>query len=280
MSQSIPATTTLDEVLSQPGAWDLVSSGYESDMLPILEAFSQDAIELARVGLADRVLDVATGPGTLALLLAERAARVDAVDFSAAMLQRLAKRIARDGTKGIYIHRMDGQALSFPDREFDVAFSMFGLMLFPDRGRGLAEIHRVLVPGGRCAISSWAPIEHSSLMGTILRALGAAMGGPEPQPPEPSGLQDRDVFVKEMETAGFQDVTIHTVSHGTSVTDADSFWESIVRGTAPLALMKQGLSPEQWREKSRIATDYLTRSLPALPAELRSQAFIATGVRT
>ena len=42
----------------------------------------------------------------------------------------------------------------------------------------------------------------------------------------------------------------------------------------------RGLSPDQWREKSRIAVEGLARSLPPLPAELQSEAFIATGVRT
>lgn len=50
---------------------------------------------------------------------------------------------------------MDGQALDFPSDGFDAAFSIFGVMLFPDWRAGLRELHRVVRPGGRVVLATW-----------------------------------------------------------------------------------------------------------------------------
>ena len=73
---------------------------------------------------------------------------VTSVDFSAAMLDQLRRNIAAANAANVEIVEADGQALPFPDDSFDVGVSMFGLMFFPDRGKGFAELFRVLAPGG------------------------------------------------------------------------------------------------------------------------------------
>lgn len=72
----------------------------------------------------------------------------------------------------VFTYVMDGQKLE--NDRFDAAFSMFGLMFFPDKVRGLKEIHRVLKPKGKIAVSSWAPISNSILMQCLFGALRKA----------------------------------------------------------------------------------------------------------
>jgi demethylmenaquinone methyltransferase / 2-methoxy-6-polyprenyl-1,4-benzoquinol methylase len=106
------------------------------------------AADLARVGPGSRALDVATGTGDLALALARRGADVVGVDFSEGMLERARAKAAG----AVRFERGDALALEYPDGSFDAATVGFGARNFGDLGRGLAEMARVVRPGGRVVI--------------------------------------------------------------------------------------------------------------------------------
>ncbi|WP_245664735.1 class I SAM-dependent methyltransferase [Nocardia grenadensis] len=147
--------------------WDRIAEDYAVSTISVMRPFAAAAVRLA--GLAGhtrpaRVVDVAAGPGTLSLLAAEHAERVDAVDFSAPMIEQLERAVTAAGADNVVARVGDGQELPFADAEFDAAFSMFGLMFFPDRARGFAELFRVLRPGGVAVVSSWAPADRSTWM--------------------------------------------------------------------------------------------------------------------
>ncbi len=105
------------------------------------------AADLARVGPGDRVLDVATGTGDLAVELRGRGADVVGLDFSAGMLER-----ARHKDPAITWQEGDAQALPYADGEFAAATVGFGARNFGDLERGLAEMVRVVRPGGRVVV--------------------------------------------------------------------------------------------------------------------------------
>ena len=108
------------------------------------------AADLARVGPGDRVLDVATGTGDLAIELASRVrpgGEVVGSDFSEGMLDRAR---AKDGS----IRWEWGDALELPygDDEFAAATVGFGARNFSDLEKGLSEMARVVRPGGRVVV--------------------------------------------------------------------------------------------------------------------------------
>ena len=108
------------------------------------------AIELARLGPGDRVLDVATGTGDLAaaaLAAVVPDGEVIGVDFAPGMLAR-----ARAKVPGARFELADALALPFADNEFDAATVGFGARNFSYLGQGLAEMSRVTKPGGRVVI--------------------------------------------------------------------------------------------------------------------------------
>jgi ubiquinone/menaquinone biosynthesis C-methylase UbiE len=141
--------------LSGPAPWTLVASAYAAEVAPIFAWFAQKAIDLAALAPGARVLDVAAGPGTLSFLAARAGARVTAIDFSPAMIEKLRERASAEAV-AIESHVGDGQALPFAQASFDRAFSMFGLMFFPERILGFRELLRVLLPGGVAVVGSWA----------------------------------------------------------------------------------------------------------------------------
>jgi demethylmenaquinone methyltransferase/2-methoxy-6-polyprenyl-1,4-benzoquinol methylase len=110
------------------------------------------AADLARLGPGGRALDVATGTGDLALALAERAGPDGAVvgcDFSERMLARARD---KDAEGRVAWEWADALALPYPDASFDAATVGFGARNFSDLGRGIAEMARVVRPGGRVVV--------------------------------------------------------------------------------------------------------------------------------
>ena len=264
--------------LSAVGPWDLVSAGYAAESASIMLPFSRRAIELAQPAASARVLDCATGPGVLALELAPHVARVDAVDFSPAMLAELEQRRRALQLDNVFAEVADGQALPFADGSFDAAFSMFGLMFFPDRGRGFAELYRTLKPGGVAVVSSWAPVEQSSLMILMFGALRAA--DPSRSAPQANllNLENPEVFVRELQAAGFRDVRVEPHTHSIEVREASELWDALVRGSAPLVMLKERLGPSEWQRQSALARAYLAEQLPG-PRTLSTTAYLGFGRR-
>ncbi|MFO0724031.1 MAG: class I SAM-dependent methyltransferase [Myxococcota bacterium] len=265
--------------LATPDPWNLVADGYTEDVPWMLEPIASRALELAALPRGALVLDVACGPGTLAFLAAKTAAEVQAIDFSPEMIAHLERlRTARE-IKNVTAQVGDGQALPFPDARFDAAFSMFGLMFFPDRARGFRELHRTLVPGGKAVVSSWAPASASSFMQVLFSALRAADAAKPEVKPDPLSLENPAVFEREMREAGFAEVTIHRHVQEVPWTSAQSLWARLSRGCAPLMLMKRQLGPKAWGERERRICRHLEETLSKQTAPLDTTALLAVGTR-
>jgi len=230
--------------LASPQPWDLVSDDYTLELLPMFELFSRDALGLAPTPAGARLLDVAAGPGTLTLIAAESGRSLAAIDFSPRMVTNLKRRL-NGAQLGADVRLGDGQALPWGDAEFDAAFSMFGLMFFPDRARGFAELYRVLKPGGTTVVSSWAPFEG------IFKSVMASMAEVLPEIPFGTGkgpLGDPDEFATELVAAGFGDVKVTPFTHTLPGDTPAELWGQCERTTAPIVLLKKKLGDAKWAE--------------------------------
>ncbi len=265
--------------LSAAEPWNLVADGYAETNMRVFELFAEEAIAASQIKPGATVLDVACGPGTLALKVARTASKVHGIDFSESMLAIFTKKIEQAGLRNIELHCGDAQALPYADQTFDAAFSMFGLMFFPDRKRGFAEIYRTLKPGGSIAVTSWAPVDQSPAMQTMFGALRAI----KPDLPQPqrsvTTLENPEVFKQEMQDAGFHNVEIRSITKAFPVTTLPEFWTNMVKGSAPLQMMKKGLGEALWREKEKLALAWLEETLPALKGPLTSDAWLGIGVK-
>lgn len=93
------------------------------------------------------ILDVGTGTGFFAILLAEKGHRVEGIDLTPAMLEE-ARRLAKQRNLDITFREMDAQNLAYPDGTFDVVISRNLTWTLPDPERAYASWFRVLKPGG------------------------------------------------------------------------------------------------------------------------------------
>jgi ubiquinone/menaquinone biosynthesis C-methylase UbiE len=133
-----------------------------------------------RVGLrrGERVLDVACGTGVVARVAAERVGRtgrVAGIDINAVMLGVARSLQAGAGASVAFVQ---GSALSLPyaDASHDVVLCQFGLQFVPDRPAALAEMRRVLMPGGRLGLNVYGPIEHNPATFALAQALDRHLG--------------------------------------------------------------------------------------------------------
>lgn len=262
--------------LSEAGPWDLVAEGYAETTMGFFEGYADAALEMAGLAPGGRLLDLACGPGTLALRAAKTAGRIDAIDFSPEMIAILKREIAARGIDNIEPLCGDGQDLPYDDDSFDAAFSMFGLMFFPDRMAGYAELYRTLRPGGVALVSSWGPLSGSPAQDVMFGAMRQIIPGMPPAQEKLESLENPDYFRAEMERAGFVDVRVEGVTCETAFDSAEDYWARTVRGGAPLLALKASMGEAEWAAKEKIAIEYLRGEIGERRA-LGARAWLAYG---
>jgi ubiquinone/menaquinone biosynthesis C-methylase UbiE len=127
-----------------------------------------------------RVLDIACGTGVITRLAAERVGptgSVTGIDIAPDMLE-VAKATPAAGAP-IAWHQADATSLPLPDRAYDVALCQMGLMFVEDRARAVAEMRRVLTPGGRVVVNTPGRIqpEFEAMERAIVAHISPELGG-------------------------------------------------------------------------------------------------------
>jgi ubiquinone/menaquinone biosynthesis C-methylase UbiE len=209
-----------------PDHWDAAARHYEKTAHPFTALYAEAALARVALGPASSVLDVAAGTGALALAAARTGAQVLATDFSPGMVAR----IAAAGLPNVEARVMDGQALDLPDAGFDAVFSIFGVIMFPDWRKGLAEMARVTRPGGYGVVATWQDRGAATflLLGQIRRKLFPEREGMT-MPEAVKALSDPADFARELVAAGFHDPQIEPVTHDyeldvAALTDPDALF--------------------------------------------------------
>lgn len=212
----------------------------------------QDALR-ARPG--ERVLDVGCGPGFYVAELAERvggAGAVVGVDISPAMLAVAARRC--EGLANVALHEGPATALPVEDSSFDAALSVQALEFVEDVDAALAELHRVLRPGGRLVVwdVDWSTVSWQSAdpdrMARVLRAWDGHLSHPY----LPRTLAGR------LRSAGFQDVGAEGHTFAAAGYTPDSYGASIVPGIARYVAGRDGITEEEaraWASEQREPAD-------------------------
>jgi arsenite methyltransferase len=210
------------------GAFDTVAARYGE------VAFLRRAAEM----LADtvgppppeaRVLDVATGPGTAALIVAARApdARVVGLDVAPDMVARASARALAEGLANTRFVVGSALAPPFEAGSFDLVLCASAIYYMPDLVAAVRAWREVLAPGGRLAFSTFAdgalePM--SSLFDARVRAAGIAV----PQPTPLYRLTSPDACSQLLEAAGLTEVRVARRQLGYFAPDVDHWWQVVM----------------------------------------------------
>ena len=171
---------SLEQVRANVRAFDMPTAGtYDALVASLLGGlYERVADEVAEAHPTGTILEVGSGPGRLAVRLAQTASNLEitGVDISSAMVER-ANRLAVGAGLGERVRFEVGDvgALPFPEGSFHGVVSTLSLHHWPDPARGLAEIHRVLRPGGEVWIYDlahwlWRPTHGESRISRLAAA--------------------------------------------------------------------------------------------------------------
>ncbi|HET8847088.1 MAG TPA: class I SAM-dependent methyltransferase, partial [Ktedonobacteraceae bacterium] len=140
---------------------------------------AENLCEAMELHAGQKVLDVATGTGNVALAAARRYCDVTGIDYVPDLLKEAQ---ARSAVERLEIHfiEADAEQLPFPETSFDVVLSAFGVMFAPNQEQAAQELLRVCRPGGKIGLLSWTPDGFFREMGKVMGAYAPAPVGLKP----------------------------------------------------------------------------------------------------
>jgi ubiquinone/menaquinone biosynthesis C-methylase UbiE len=208
---------------------------YDAHLGPYLFEFSAEDIArrvAARVPEGGRVLEIACGTGIATAHLwrvLPKGTEIVATDLNPAMLDYARDR--RGSLPDVSWRQADALTLPFADASFDVVVCQYGVMFFPDKDQGMAEMARVLKPGGSVVVNVWDSFAHNPAVEIAHEVIAEHCAG---EPPAfltvPFGDHDKPTWEARLRRVGLTDVGTHVVRQDVACADLHSFAKGLIEG--------------------------------------------------
>lgn len=140
--------------------YNAAADNYDAAPLAFWDRYGLRTVERLKLRIGAHVLDVCCGAGASALPAAQAVGSegmVVAVDLAEDLLKLGRAKATAAGLRCLEFRRADMTALGFPDRHFDAVVCVFGIFFVPDMEAQVAELWRMVRPGGQLAITTWGP---------------------------------------------------------------------------------------------------------------------------
>src|SRR5215470_11429917 len=220
-------------------SWQRVAADYGDTFAAATCRFIEPLLDAARIGAQASVLDVCCGPGLVTGAAAARGAVAAGVDFSRAMLE-----IARAAHPRIAFSHGDAEALPYPTGSFDAVVANFGVHHVPHPDTALAEMYRVLAPGGRAAFTVWPHPDRNVPWRLLFEAVRAHGNLSAAKAPPPSGsINSEETCLAALSQAGFREVGAQLLEREWPVQSVHELIAAFRNGTARTAALIDAQDP-------------------------------------
>jgi SAM-dependent methyltransferase len=190
------------------------------------------------------VLELAAGTGDTGFLAAELVApgggTVICSDGAEAMIEQARARAEELGVRNVEFQRIELEWIDLEAATVDAVLCRWGYMFALDRAAALRETRRVLRPGGRLALSTWASPERNPWAMLRTEAL-AAEGHPPPPPPSPFDLGTEELLRELLHDAGFTEVETAAIDVAFTHESFDEYWTTTLALSRHVANVVEGL---------------------------------------
>lgn len=237
-------------------AWDHYFEWYAAGMRPLIDW----CLHAAAIAPGSRVLDLGCGAGLPSLAIAQRVhpgGSVVATDISPRMLHLAERRAQSMQLSNITFRAMDAESLDVPDSSFDAVTFTFGLMFCPDPARAVAEVRRVLAPGGRFAIAVWDKPSQNPFLAVFGRAAAEVLelSRPDRRAPGPFRFAEPGELDGALRAGGCDAFEMESLPMTVEYESVASYVAISRRFAAGLADKLGALSPEQDRRLADLVAE-------------------------
>lgn len=252
--------------------WAGAAEAYAGSFAALCGATAGALLDAAGVGAGTRVLDVGTGPGTVAAAALARGAEVVAVDAEPTMVA-----LAAANAPGAEVRHAVLPRLPFPDGTFDAVVSNFVVNHVEDPWAALVELRRVARPGGRVAVTIWHDTRNEA-MSLFQLALDEAGVERPVYPTQPADFaRTAEGLHGLLEQTGWAGVVTGELAW-THREDPEVWWSGPAGGVAGIGMVVTGQTPEAFA-RIKSAYDRLVAERVAEDGfiELPAVALLASG---